>query len=89
MGRIGAACQIEHHKAWLCVLLPRHVVQGEQGFVPNAARRDVDDAIQAGFIGGIMNEAEEGDDILDFPAPIESLRADESIRKPRLEERFF
>ncbi len=70
-------------------MLPRHGVQGQQGFVANAARRDVDDPIQAGFVGGVMGQAQEGDDVLDLAAPVEPLRTDKAVRQPRLEEGFL
>ena len=60
-----------------------------QCFIADAARWNIDDPIQAGFIGGIVNEAHESDDVFDFASSIESLRADQTIRKPRLQECFF
>ena len=36
-----------------------------------------------------MHQAQEGDDILDLPPPIETLRTHQPVGKPRLQERLF
>ena len=70
-------------------VLARNRMQGHQGLVADAARRDVDDAVQAGFIGRVVDEAQEGDHILDLAASVEPLRADQAIGQARLQEGFF
>ena len=60
-----------------------------QRLISNAARRDVDDAVEAGFVDRVMHEAHERDDVLDFAASVKSLCAHEAIGKPRLQEGFF
>ncbi len=38
---------------------------------------------------GVVDQAQEGDHVLDFAAPVESLRADQPIGEPRLQEGFL
>ncbi len=58
-------------------------------FCADAACGHVDDAVQAGFVVGVVGQAQVGDHVFDFAASVEALRADQPIGQAGLQEGFF
>ena len=81
----GAARGVEHG------LPPRQRRTAEHGQrgVPDAAPRHVDDPQEGLVVGGVGDESQIGQEILDLAALIEAHRADEAIRNPAEAEGLF
>ncbi len=63
--------------------------QQVDGARADAARRQVDDALEGGVIGGIADQAQIGQRILDLGALEEALAAIDAIRQPGLDQRLL
>ena len=81
--------QVEQHLAGGDSCLAGDRVQGEDGLVADAARRDVDHPVERDLIRRVVDQAQEGDHILDFAPAVEPLRAHQPVGQPRLQEGFF